>query len=142
MILRYISMWRIACESDYGVITFSISKFGCESVKSIYTFSVSKFGLRKCKEYLHFFSIKIRVAKVCRGFTVFQYQNSGCETVKGLYSFPVSFLINLCCKGFGRVRARFCGQNLAAKQPHLLFDSPLIKGFRQPDGCVCSVFLG
>ncbi|MBQ9725366.1 MAG: hypothetical protein IJV56_08550, partial [Neisseriaceae bacterium] len=42
--------------------------------------------------------------------------------------------------GFGRVRARFCGQNLAAKQPYLLFDSPLIKGFRQPDGCVCSVF--
>ena len=38
------------------------------------------------------------------------------------------------------MRARFCGQNLAAKLPHLLFDSPLIKRFRQPDFGIFTVF--
>ena len=35
---------------------------------------------------------------------------------------------------------KICVQNLAAKLPHLLFDSPLIKRFKQPDLGIFAVF--
>ena len=117
--------------------------FGLRNCKGALQFSSIKIGLRNCKGALQFSSIKIRVRKCSGGehfFSIIFYKS----LLQGFWECAGEILWSKSRRQVGVFFdysvIKICVQNLADKLPHLLFDSPLIKRFRQPDGCVCSVF--